>query len=145
MKIAAHQKIPILVSSSICQLVSNIFLGKLSINGVIFFPILIIRDEALLNDGRFIQHEMIHYYQLIETGVIGGIVISSFEYIYALLVLRKSRVDSYFYMASEQEAHRNDNEGGYIQHRKWFSSFAYLSIKNKREIKIIDGKRSISN
>lgn len=141
MKIIIRNKTPIIVSRGICY-VFNIIFG-VPIGAVAVFPFVIVRDNEILENKDYINHESIHIRQYIETLVFGLLIIGAFQYLYALLVLRKSRLQAYYYMSHEQEAHQNDRNHDYLKTRKWFSYYRYLNPKNRKSMDLINGKRII--
>lgn len=114
-----------------------------SVGAVALFPFVIVRDEAILNNAEYINHESIHIRQYIETLIVGLLIIGLVQYVYALLVLRKSRLQAYYFMSHEQEAHQNDQNLVYLKHRPWFSFYRYLLPRNKKKMDLVNGKRII--
>ncbi len=141
MKFYIKNKTPIILSKSLCMFFKKVF--GFSIGAVALFPFVIVRDEKILNTPEYINHESIHIRQYIETLIVGLIVIGLLQYLYALLVLRKSRLQAYYFMSHEQEAHQNDQNLNYLQTRRWFSFYKYLLPRNKKKMDLIEGERVI--
>jgi len=113
------------------------------VGAMALFPFVIVRDNKILNTPEYINHECIHIRQYLETLIIGMLIIGLIEYLYALLILRKSRLQAYYFMSYEQEAHQNDSNLNYLKTRKLFSYYKYLLPKNKKEMDLVNGKRVI--
>jgi hypothetical protein len=141
MRILIKNKTPIIVSYTLCNLGKRLW--GFSIGALAIFPFIIVRDEKILNTPEYINHESIHIRQYIETLLVGIIIIGALQYLYALLILRKSRTKAYYFMSHEQEAHQNDTNLNYLKERKLFSYYKYLLSKNKKEMDLVDGKRVI--
>jgi hypothetical protein len=141
MKIVFKNSIPIIVSFKICSFLKNFF-GFLP--GALALPFfIVVRDETILNRADYINHESIHLRQFVETLVIVVAVVGFIEYLYAIIVLKKTRIQAYYFMAHEQEAHQNDENLQYLKTRKWFSYYKYILPKNKKRMDLINGKRVI--
>ncbi len=141
MKIVFKNKTPIIVSYNVC-----LFFKKLwgfPVGAVTLFPFIIVRDEKVLNNEDYINHESIHIRQCIETLIFIMLIIGLIEYLYALLILKKSRTQAYYFISYEQEAHQNDENHNYLKTRKWFSYYRYILPKNKKNFDLKDGKRVI--
>lgn len=141
MKFCIRNKTPVIVSYSICSFFKRIF--GFNVGGVALFPFIIVRDIKVLNTQDYITHESIHIRQYIETGIVGLLIIGWIQYVYALVILKKTRMQAYYFMSHEQEAHQNDTNPDYLKTRKWFSFYKYLLKKNKKEMDYINGKRII--
>jgi len=141
MKFAIRNNTPVIVSGTACKILKKLF--GFSIGAVALFPFILVRDDEILNNREYINHESIHIRQYIETLIVGLLIIGFVQYLYALVMLRKSRIHAYYYMSHEQEAHQNDQNLLYLKQRKWFSYYKYLLPKNKKRMDLIDGKRVI--
>ena len=141
MKLYIKNNTLILLSPGICRFFKRVF--GFSIGAVALFPFVIVRDEEILNSPEYINHESIHIRQYVETLIVGILVIGLFQYFYALIVLRKSRLQAYYFMSHEQEAHQNDQNLDYLKTRPWFSFYRYLLPRNKMKMDLVEGKRVI--
>jgi hypothetical protein len=141
MKLVLKNHTSIIVSHTVCTLFKKLF--GFPVGAVALFPFIIVRDQKILENREYINHETIHIRQYIETLIVGLIVISLLQYFYALLILRKSRTQAYYYMSHEQEAHQNDENLDYLKTRRWFSYYKYLLPKNKKQMDLVEGKRVI--
>ena len=139
MSIVFKNKTPIIVSSTICLFFKKIF--GFSVGAVALSPFIIVRDTKILNTPEYITHECIHIRQYIETLIVGILIIGFIQYLYARIILKKSRTQAYYFMSHEQEAHQNDENPDYLKLRKWFSYYKYLNPKNKIRMDLVNGKR----
>ncbi len=141
MQLLFYKKVPVLIFPSFFILIKKLF--KFSFRAVTIFPFIIIDSKKIFEDKFYMNHEYIHILQYIETGIIGFYLISLYEFLCARIYLKKSFLGSYYYMAVEQEAHRNDKKLSYPEERECFSVFKYLRTKNKVHIVNEGGKRII--
>lgn len=141
MKLVFRNNTPIIVSYTACTVFKKLF--GFTIGAVALFPFILVRDNEILNSKEYINHESIHLKQYLETLIVGLLIIGAFQYLYALIILRKSRIQAYYYMSHEQEAHQNDQNLSYLKQRKLFSYYKYLLQKNKKPMDLIEGNRVI--
>lgn len=141
MKIYFKNHIPVVISPLICKITAKVF--GVPIGGVTIFPFIFVRDEKILNDEGYINHESIHIYQYIETLWFGLVIITSIQYIYARYIKKMPKSQAYYFLSGEQEAHQNGKNRNYLKERKWLSYYKYLLSKNKRKMEYKDGKRII--
>lgn len=139
MRFVVRQYTPVLVSHTLVRIVGKLF--GFSAGAFALFPFVVVRDEKILEMPEYINHESIHIRQYIETAIVGLLFIALFQYLYALFVLRKSRIEAYYYMSHEQEAHQNDTNLSYLVTRPWFAYYKYLLPKNRKRFALVDGKR----
>lgn len=104
--------------------------GKWSTRAAAIFPFIVFRDESQIQSW-VINHELIHFRQFFDTFFIGLPLLTFFEQLYALIILRKSKPEAYLYAASEQEAYRNQQNFEYLKHRKFGTVFRY--VRDKRD------------
>ena len=69
--------------------------------------------------------------QQVELLILGAHLLFVCEYIYARYMLKLSKRDSYYYPATEQEAHRNAMNSHYLKERTLYSTFKYIRDKKK--------------
>ncbi len=139
MKLVFQKNTPVIVSHSllfICSKIYGVLCGAMTI-----FPFIFVRDEKILANKEYMNHESIHLRQYMETLFFGMLIIGLFEYLYALVFLKKNRLELYYFMSHEQEAHQNDQNLDYLKTRPWFSYFKYMDPKNKKNFILVDGKR----
>ncbi len=101
--------------------------------GIGFFPFLIIRQNLKLPHKRqeLINHEKIHLVQQIELLIVGAFLLHLLEYLYARFIKKLSKRDSYYFPATEQEAHRNAMNQHYLTQRKIYAVLHYIGNKKK--------------
>jgi hypothetical protein len=102
--------------------------------GVAFFPFLLVKSEEYLQPW-LINHEVIHFKQQIETLLIGALLLDVAETLYAVLIKRITFREAYAWRSGEQEAYRNHHNPNYLQERKLWARFWYLT--HKREFEVI--------
>ncbi len=102
---------PIIVRNSSIPKFASIFI---SVYAITLFPFIFIRDEG---DERVIRHEMIHFWQYIETLIIGFLIIYSFDFIKGLIKYKNVQ-KAYERIRFEQEAYENDYHRYYKLNRK---------------------------
>ena len=130
-----------IISPFLVRICSKIF--GFSCGAFTIFPFIFVRDQEILNNKEYMNHERIHLWQYMETLVIGLIIIALCEYLYAKMFLKMKALDAYYFMSHEQEAHQNDTNMEYLKQRKIFSLFYYINPKNKKKFTLVDGKRVI--
>ena len=111
------------------------WLGKITTGtnegkGAAFFPFLFVGDENYLRPW-LINHERIHFRQQIETLIVGALIITFLERLYARLFLKMGKMERYLYAASEQEAYLNMDNPRYLESRPAWRLFHYLKYKRK--------------
>lgn len=145
MKLKIKHRAPIVIAPQLCRLVATLYFGKnkTPIGAFTIFPFIFVRDESILNNENFIRHETIHLRQYIETLILGMLILGGLQYFYARVIRKMSKLDSYYFMSYEQEAHQNDEDPTYLSRRSFLASYKYLLPKNRRRITLVDGKRII--
>jgi hypothetical protein len=98
--------------------------------GAAFYPFIAVRDEAMI-EPWLITHERIHHRQQIETLYLGIMLFNFCEKLYARIWLGYNAMDSYHYLASEQEAYRNQLDNTYLTTRRPFAFLQYYHDKQK--------------
>jgi len=72
------------------------------------------------------RHETIHYYQYLETFIIGFLLIYLFDYLYCAIIKKKGFTrDAYRSIRFEQEAYANDGNEEYLNTRDKYSWINY--------------------
>ncbi len=136
-----YKKVPVIVSPRFFLVLQKVF--GFSFHAVALFPVIIVDKKSIFENKYYMNHEYIHILQYMETGIIGFFIISIIEFLYAHLFLKKSFIESYYYMSTEQEAHLNDENLAYTEKRRVFSVYRYMNPKNKTKIINEGGKRII--
>ena len=123
-------------------------IGKFLIGGkqpkaATLFPFIFFYNENC-EQPWLVNHERIHFAQILEFLFVGVFLLWLIEYLYARIFLKMSAYDTYHYCALEQEAYLNHNNPNYLKNRKLFSIFKYL--KNKKRFTVDkDGVVTIIN
>ncbi len=92
-------------------------ISKLHISGITLFPFIILRDKALKQDKRILNHERIHIHQQLELLVLPFYVLYLIEYAAGLIKYR-NRLSAYMNISFEREAYKNDSDLDYLKKRK---------------------------
>ena len=97
------------------KLVSNLFMPIL---GITIYPNIYFKMSEVFVSKSLIRHESIHIEQYKECGVIGFLLIYSYDYLYSRLYLCYDHYDSYMNIRFEQEAHNKQDQEDYLENRK---------------------------
>ena len=92
----------------------------LGISGITLFPFIILRDKALKQDKRIMNHERIHIRQQLELLVLPFYVLYLIEFGVGFLKY-KNRMEAYMNISFEKEAYKNDVNLNYLNDRKWWA------------------------
>lgn len=95
---------------------------------ITFYPFLFVRPDTRDN-SELLRHETIHIKQQLELFIVGAWLLFIVEFCYARYVKRFDSRQSYYYTASEQEAHRNAMKEDYLSKRKPYAIFKYVRDK----------------
>jgi hypothetical protein len=120
----------IIVSSRLCVFFSWFTGFSKTAKAVTVFPFIFVRSKNELSSW-LINHERIHIRQQMELLVVGAAVLYIIEFLYALIILRLPWYKAYLWTSAEQESYRKQNNSEYLNQRKIFSQFYYLSHKIK--------------
>lgn len=101
-------------------------LKNTKINGITLFPFILLRSAGDRNNPILVNHEKIHLRQQMELLVIFFYLWYVIEYYYWLFKL-KDRFMAYKYISFEREAYAMENDLNYLNTRKWWSFWKYLS------------------
>ncbi len=98
-----------------------------------FWPIMCIRpDKAGYHRFRqLVNHEEIHLCQQLELLLIPAEILYYGEIIYARWIKKLPTKQAYYFVAAEQEAHRNEENFDYLKTRKPYAMFRYYKDKKK--------------
>lgn len=109
-------------------IIKNKFIPFKGYKAINLFGILFTKDSLSNID---INHEKIHTKQMIETLFIGFYIWYGLEYlIIRLFNLKDKQNDVYHEVSFEEEAYNNQENLNYLNERKPFSWFKYLSINS---------------
>ena len=108
-------------------------LGKLISLGdkamaITVYPFIFVRNDTKGN-ANLIRHEVIHIRQQLELLIIGALLLSLIEYLYARYVKKLNAQQAYYYTALEQEAHINAKNKNYLLQRMPYEMFKYINDK----------------
>src|SRR6185436_5020401 len=93
-----------------------------------FWPFICVRPDKKDYPGfrELINHEEIHLRQQLELLLIFFYLIYYFELLFARWVKKLPPLQAYYYVAAEQEAHRNAENFEYLKIRKPYAMFRYF-------------------
>jgi len=140
MKVSVKRKVVIVECPTILKAAGYLSAGTegyKKAKAAAFFPFIFIRNKDSLTD-LFINHEKIHHRQQLETLFIGLLLLSVIEKVYGRLFLGFKGEELYLYLASEQEAYRNQGDNNYLTHRRLYSLFWY--VRNKKKLSFVEGQ-----
>ncbi|MEI6754715.1 MAG: hypothetical protein WCK78_16305 [Paludibacter sp.] len=98
---------------------------KLHISGITLFPFIILREKALKQDKRIMNHERIHIRQQVELLVLPFYVVYLIEYAVGLIKYR-NKMKAYLNISFEREAYRHDANLDYLKKRQWWAWRIYI-------------------
>ena len=90
------------------------YLAPINIGAITLFFLVFSRGKM---DKRLKRHETIHFQQMLETLVIGFLLLYLWDYVRGY-VKYKNGAKAYRRIRAEQEAYNNDGAAGYLQKRK---------------------------
>jgi hypothetical protein len=99
-----------------------------NVNGMTIWPFIFVKDEKLLSDSIFLNHEMIHIKQQLEMLVIPFYIFYIFEWLVRLLM----KGNAYSNISFENEAYSNENNINYLNERKLWSFIKYLKNPQRK-------------
>ena len=105
---------------------------KLHISGITLFPFIILRDKALKQDKRIMNHEKIHIRKQVEMLVLPFYVLYLIEYLIGLIKYQ-NRLSAYLNITFEQEAYKNDSDFNYLINRKLWAWKDFFKQLNKQK------------
>jgi len=122
---------PIIVTNSKVPKILNF--GDVEMYGLCLFPFIFIVDmekidEPLYSQKEVINHEKIHFYQIIETGVIGFYLLFLLELLGKSIYYRSIK-HGYLNISFEIEAYKNMKNLEYLKYRKKYNWIKYLTKK----------------
>ena len=94
-------------------------------DGIVLWPFIFVKRQALKRNPVFMNHERIHIKQQLELFVILFFLFYIVEYIVRLLQYRDSR-KAYHHISFEKEAYVNEEDLDYIQNRSFWAFLKYL-------------------
>ncbi len=110
---------PIIIRDSKVPVMLSLFVD---IAAITLFPFIFIRTGQ--DSDRIIRHETIHFYQYVETAVIGFLLLYVTDWLRGLLRYRNPD-KAYMRIRFEQEAYDHETEEGYPENRQAYAWRAY--------------------
>lgn len=107
-------------------IVCHKILKNMKINGITLFPFIFIQNPEDRNNAVLINHEKIHLRQQLELLVIIFYIWYVVEYYYWYFRLKDSFM-AYKYISFEREAYAMEEDLNYLEKRRLFSFWKYLS------------------
>lgn len=101
-------------------------LKNTKINGITLFPFIFLKYREDKGNAVLINHEKIHLRQQLELLLIFFYLWYVIEYFYWYLRLKDSFL-AYKYISFEREAYAMEDDLDYLQHRKFWSFWKYIS------------------
>ncbi len=93
--------------------------------GIALFPVILVRDKALLTDRCLIHHEKIHLRQQLELLILPFYIWYLLEFLWRW-ANTKSIKKAYLTISFEREAFENENNLRFLQKRKFWNFLNYL-------------------
>jgi hypothetical protein len=90
------------------------YLAPINIGAITLFFLVFSRGEM---DEEVKRHETIHFQQMLETLVIGFLILYLWDYVWGYIKYRDG-AQAYRRIRAEREAYHRDGEEGYLQNRK---------------------------
>ena len=104
---------------------------KQNMYGITFFPFIFLIDfedtdvEIIYKQKEIINHEKIHFQQILETGIIGFYIVFFIELIYKS-IKNRSIIDGYLDISFEVEAYEYMEDLDYLKNRKRYRWIKYI-------------------
>ena len=107
--------------------------SKILMYGITMFPFIFIIDfdddaidqeDIIYKKKEIINHETIHFQQMLETGVIGFYAIFILEFVIKSIINRNFQ-KGYVNISFEKEAYKNMKKLDYLEHRKRYNWINY--------------------
>jgi hypothetical protein len=130
----------IVESAGFCRFLQRIGGGTRTPRAAVVWPFLIVRDQQEYGRAWLMNHEKIHLVQNTDLLVLGFDVLYFCEYVFARLVLRKTKEEAYYWFSHEQEAYLNQHDMDYLKTRRWGAQFKYLFRKKRFRVTDVPGE-----
>ena len=93
------------------------------VSGVTLFPFVCIHKNLrdTIDGKKKITHETIHFYQALETLVVGFYFLYIYQFLLNLFFYASGWYDAYVMVSFEMEAFDNEEDFDYPSKRKWFA------------------------
>ena len=140
-----HKKVLFFVWPSLVKAYEKIS-GIPALKACTLFPGVIALKEEHYKDDQLVNHEKIHFRQLIETAIIGYVLIYFvLEPIYYRVILNYTSEQAYYLSCFEQECYRNQHRSEYLPYRVSFAWIKHIRRKHKKHIRHINGELHIDD
>ncbi|WP_417430252.1 hypothetical protein [Halpernia sp.] len=106
-------------------IVCHFLLKNTKINGITFFPFILLKNASDRNNTILLNHEKIHLRQQAETLIFFFYIWYVLEYYYLLIKYRNPYL-AYQNISFEREAYGNEHNPNYLKTRKLWRFFKYL-------------------
>ena len=103
------------------------FLTPKKFTAIVIFPFLITRDKNIKNNEVIINHENIHFRQIIEMLIIPFYVWYAIEFIIRLFQY-KNKYQAYRNISFEREAYTNEKDLNYLKKRPFWGFWGYMNL-----------------
>lgn len=101
------------------------FLTPKKFTAIVIFPFLITRNKDIKNNLEIINHEKIHFRQIIEMLIFPFYLWYGLEYL-VRLVKYKNKYQAYRNISFEREAYAHENDLNYLKKRTFWRFLRYL-------------------
>ncbi len=100
------------------------FLLANGFNAVALFPFIVVRNKALKNNLKLIQHEKIHFRQQLEMLLILFYLWYAIEFLWNWIRYGNATI-AYYKIKFEREAYTEEANFNYLKHRKFWAFLNY--------------------
>lgn len=107
-------------------IVCQTLLKKTNFSGITLFPFILLKHKELKNNKILLNHEKIHLRQQLELAIIFFYLWYITEFIYWYTQYGKWYI-AYRKISFEREAYAQESRLDYLQHRKFWNFWKYLS------------------
>ena len=96
--------------------------------GLEYIPFISIVQKGCPNYDIMVNHEAIHFWQMMECLIIPWYLIYAGSYLFNRLYIGLNHKYAYQLVVFEQEAYGNQADLGYTKKRRWFAWLEYLGL-----------------
>jgi hypothetical protein len=105
------------------------FLTPKKFTAIVIFPFLITRENNISSNAVMINHEKIHFRQIIELFVLPFYLWYGIEFLIRLFQYKNKR-QAYLNICFEREAYTNEKDLNYLKKRSLWGFRGYLQLVN---------------
>jgi hypothetical protein len=106
-------------------IIQSKYLTPKNFSAIVIFPFLITRDRNLCSNKVLMNHEKIHFRQIVELLVVPFYVCYAIEFLCRFLYYR-DKLKAYRNISFEREAYTNESDMAYLKHRRFWSFLKYV-------------------